>query len=78
MRDYYSLDVSGNRTFPIRRADQTFDSRLRPWYQAAISAEGPAWTEVYIAFTTGLPTSPPACPCMTDRASNCSGFVPPT
>ncbi len=54
-RDYYSLDVSGQRTFPIRRADKTFDARLRPWFHAAVSAEGPAWTPVYIAFTTGLP-----------------------
>ncbi len=54
-RDYYSLDVSGKRTFPLRRADKTFDARVRPWYYAAVSAEGPAWTPVYIAFTTGLP-----------------------
>lgn len=54
-RDYYSLDVSGHRTFPIRQANKTFDARLRPWYHVAASAEGPAWTPVYIAFTTGLP-----------------------
>lgn len=55
LRDYYSLDVTGNRTFPLRRADRTYDSRQRPWYHAAVSAEGPAWSDVYIAFTTGLP-----------------------
>jgi PAS domain S-box-containing protein len=55
LRDYYSLDISGRRTFKLRQADATFDARQRPWYYEAVTAQGPAWTDVYIAFSTGLP-----------------------
>jgi len=55
LRDYYSLDVSGSRTFPLFQADQPYDARQRPWYQRAVGAQGPTWTDIYIAFTTGLP-----------------------
>lgn len=55
LRDYYSLDVSGIRTFKLYQAEKTYDSRQRPWYGEAITAQGPAWTDVYIAFTTKLP-----------------------
>ncbi|MEO0455299.1 MAG: PAS domain S-box protein [Cyanobacteria bacterium P01_A01_bin.114] len=55
LRHYRSLDVVGLRTFKLSQATKPYDARLRPWYQAAIKAQGPAWTEVYIAFTTGLP-----------------------
>ncbi|MDJ0705665.1 MAG: response regulator [Leptolyngbyaceae cyanobacterium MO_188.B28] len=55
LRDYYGLDVRGNRTYRLYQASKRFDSRLRPWYNAALAAEGPAWSEVYLAFTTGLP-----------------------
>jgi len=54
-RDYYSLDVRGQRLHQLYRADRPFDSRQRPWYVAAVEAERPVWTDVYIAFTTGLP-----------------------
>ncbi|MEM9908752.1 MAG: PAS domain S-box protein [Cyanobacteria bacterium P01_D01_bin.44] len=55
LRDYFSLDVAGLRTFRVSQATKPYDARQRPWYQAAVSAQGPAWTDVYIAFTTGLP-----------------------
>jgi len=55
LRDYYLMDVNGDRTFLLRRADRPYDSRQRPWFQAALSAQTPIWTDVYIAFTTGLP-----------------------
>jgi PAS domain S-box-containing protein len=55
LRDNYSLDVSGRRTFQLEQATQPYDARQRPWYRAAISTQGPTWTDVYIAFTTGLP-----------------------
>jgi PAS domain S-box-containing protein len=55
LRDYYSLDISGRRTFKLEPATKPYDARQRPWYQAAISTQGPTWTDVYIAFTTGLP-----------------------
>lgn len=54
-REYYALNVLGNRTDFIRQIDAYFDARTRPWYQAAISAERSIWTDVYLAFTTGLP-----------------------
>lgn len=54
-RDYYSLDVQGNRMHWLYRADRPYDSRTRPWYRAAIETERAVWTDVYIAFTTGLP-----------------------
>jgi adenylate cyclase len=55
LRDYYSLDVRGSRQYFLYKADKRYDARERPWFKAAMSAEGPAWTDVYIAFTTGLP-----------------------
>lgn len=55
LRDYYSLDVAGKRTFKLSQATRPYDARQRPWYQAATSTQGPTWTDVYIAFTTGLP-----------------------
>jgi len=54
-RDYYSLDVQGSRMHWLYRADRPYDSRTRPWYRAAIETERASWTDVYIAFTTGLP-----------------------
>lgn len=54
-RDYYSLNVRGERTHWMRQANRPFDARQRPWYRAAVNAQRPTWTEVYIAFTTGLP-----------------------
>ncbi|MEM6591295.1 MAG: PAS domain S-box protein [Cyanobacteria bacterium P01_C01_bin.73] len=55
LRDYFSLDVAGLRTFKLFQATTPYDARQRPWYRAAISSQGPVWTDVYIAFTTGLP-----------------------
>lgn len=54
-RDYYSLNVRGSRMHWLYRADRQYDSRTRPWYRAALEVERPVWTDVYIAFTTGLP-----------------------
>ncbi len=54
-RDYYGLDVRGSRTFKLRTSDKQFDSRLRPWYSAALSAGGATWSDIYISFTTKLP-----------------------
>ncbi|MFG6098913.1 PAS domain S-box protein [Leptothoe sp. ISB3NOV94-8A] len=55
LRRYYSLDVRGERTNFLWQADTPYDSRQRPWYKAAALAERPQWTDIYIAFTTGLP-----------------------
>ena len=55
LREFYSLDVRGYRQHWQTQANKRYDSRERPWFTAALSAEGPAWTDVYLAFTTGLP-----------------------
>ena len=55
LRRYYGLDVRGERTNFLWQADAPYDSRQRPWYKAASLAERPQWTDIYIAFTTGLP-----------------------
>ncbi|NEZ63863.1 PAS domain S-box protein [Leptolyngbyaceae cyanobacterium CCMR0082] len=55
LRRYYGLDVRGERTNFLWQADTSYDSRQRPWYKAAALAERPQWTDIYIAFTTGLP-----------------------
>ena len=55
LRRYYSLDVRGERTHLLSQADEVYDSRQRPWFAAASQAEQPTWTDIYIAFTTGLP-----------------------
>lgn len=54
-RQYYTLNVRGQRTYFLRQLQTTFDARQRPWYLAATQAQRPVWTDVYIAFTTGLP-----------------------
>ncbi|MEO1507732.1 MAG: PAS domain S-box protein [Cyanobacteria bacterium J06633_23] len=55
LRRYYRLDIRGERTSFLWQADTPYDSRERPWYKAAALAERPQWTDIYIAFTTGLP-----------------------
>lgn len=55
LRQYYQLNVNGERTYLIRQTDKPYDSRQRPWFGSATSRGGPAWTDIYIAFTTGLP-----------------------
>ncbi|MEM7796774.1 MAG: PAS domain S-box protein [Cyanobacteria bacterium P01_C01_bin.118] len=55
LRQYYGLDIRGQRTRFLWQADTPYDSRQRPWYKAAALAERPQWTDIYIAFTTGLP-----------------------
>ena len=53
----YTTDQQGRRQRLIR-VNTTFDPRLRPWYQAAIKAKQPTWTEVYPYFSSvGLAVS---------------------
>lgn len=56
LRENYSLDVRGNRLHWLSQSTQTYDARTRPWFHRAISAESPVWTDVYLAFSTRLPT----------------------
>ena len=62
LRDFYSLDVAGDRAFQLNQAERPFDARQRPWYQGAVAAQRPIWTDVYVAFTTGLPNITAALP----------------
>lgn len=73
-RQYYSLNVLGDRTFFIRQVDRAFDARTRPWYQAAARTESPTWTDVYLAFTTGLPNITASTPVYYSRGRNLYGI----
>nr|MDJ0708401.1 adenylate/guanylate cyclase domain-containing protein [Leptolyngbyaceae cyanobacterium MO_188.B28] len=67
----YSLDVWGSRQHFAGQPNSTepFDSRMRPWFQAAIQADSPTWTEVYYAFTSHLPNITASLP-VYDRGGN--------
>ena len=73
LRDYYSLDVRGYRQHWVRQADERYDARTRPWFQAAITEEQPTWTDVYLAFTTGLPNVTASLPVYDDQGSQLLG-----
>ncbi len=56
MRQDFAFDEQGNRTEQIGTLEQPYDPRQRPWYKAA-QAEGKAvWSEIYLSFSTLLPT----------------------
>ncbi len=55
LREYYDLDTQGRRNSFLYQRDDPYDARQRPWYDAALRNNGPAWTDVYLAFTSGLP-----------------------
>lgn len=51
----YDLDNRGERMFFVEKL-RPYDPRVRPWYRAAFTAGRPIWSEVYLDFTSGLPT----------------------
>ncbi|MEB3211327.1 MAG: PAS domain S-box protein [Leptolyngbyaceae bacterium] len=53
---YYSLDNQGNEQRLLRAGSKPYDARVRPWYQAALGANGPTWSDIYLDFDTLLPT----------------------
>ncbi|MGD1942027.1 MAG: ATP-binding protein [Leptolyngbyaceae cyanobacterium] len=53
---YYGLDNQGQPTQLLRKNNKRFDARQRPWYIAAQTSGGPAWSEIYLDFDTQLPT----------------------
>lgn len=53
---YYALDNQGNQRYLIRQGTKAYDARVRPWYQAALEASGPTWSDIYLDFDTLLPT----------------------
>lgn len=50
----YALDSEGNATNLVRQSSRKYDSRNRPWYQAAIKAGKPTWSEIYLDFSTDV------------------------
>lgn len=66
---FYRLDAKGNRAQLARKDTRKFDSRQRPWYKAAVAAGRATWSEVYLDFTTQLPTVTASIPIYnTDRS----------
>jgi PAS domain S-box-containing protein len=56
LRQGFALDDRGNRTVPMGNFDKPFDPRVRPWYQAAKTAGEAVWSDIYLAFSTQIPT----------------------
>ena len=52
---YYKTDSQGNRLSFVAD-DGPYDPRQRPWYQAAVAAQRPTWSDIYLDFATFLPT----------------------
>jgi PAS domain S-box-containing protein len=73
LRQYYGLDVRGQRTYLLSQADKPYDSRQRPWYTAATSAQEYTWTDIYIAFTTKLPNITASVPVYDQLGNNLIG-----
>ena len=46
----YDVDELGNLASEPSR-DYEYDPRRRPWYEAAIAAQQPVWSDVYLGFT---------------------------
>ncbi|WP_413165634.1 adenylate/guanylate cyclase domain-containing protein [Capilliphycus salinus ALCB114379] len=51
----YRLDVRADRMYFIRELNP-YDPRIRPWYRAAQSSGQATWSEIYLDFTSQLPT----------------------
>ena len=52
---YYEDDAGRTVGRELARAGE-YDPRARPWYVAALAADGPVWTDVYTDFGTRTPT----------------------
>jgi signal transduction histidine kinase/class 3 adenylate cyclase/ActR/RegA family two-component response regulator len=48
---YYDTNKQGNSAGIVQVAPQ-FDPRVRPWYQAAVKAGKPTWSQIYHSFAT--------------------------
>ena len=53
---YYEADSFGNRSFLRSKGKETFDPRLRPWYEKAKLKRDQVWSDIYLDFNTQLPT----------------------
>ncbi|HEY9649586.1 MAG TPA: PAS domain S-box protein [Coleofasciculaceae cyanobacterium] len=47
----YAIAGSGNRGKLLRITPKQYDPRQRPWYQIAVKARQPIWSEIYTDFT---------------------------
>ncbi|HEY9597247.1 MAG TPA: PAS domain S-box protein, partial [Cyanophyceae cyanobacterium] len=47
----YAIAGSGNRSKRLRITYRKYDPRQRPWYQIAVKARQPTWSEIYTDFT---------------------------
>ncbi|KKD35701.1 adenylate/guanylate cyclase domain-containing protein [Limnoraphis robusta] len=51
----YRLDVRADRMYFIREVNP-YDPRVRPWYRAAKAEAQATWSEIYLDFTSQVPT----------------------
>lgn len=56
IRQDFAFDERGNRTEQIGSLEQPYDPRIRPWYKAAEGQSQAVWSEIYLSFSTLLPT----------------------
>ena len=69
-RQYYGLDEQGNRTEFIRtKTDQRYLPQERPWFKAAKETGAAAWSEIYLAFSSGLPNITASLPVYNDAGT---------
>ncbi|MCP2727700.1 ATP-binding protein [Limnofasciculus baicalensis] len=52
----YKLDADGNRLILNSKDEKIYDPRNRPWYKAAVAQKRPTWSDVYLDFTSLIPT----------------------
>jgi len=52
----YNVDREGRPTTLHKDSGAIYDPRQRPWYQKAQKTGRPVWSDIYLAFSTGLPT----------------------
>jgi diguanylate cyclase (GGDEF)-like protein len=52
--NYYQTDPQGQRQQLVKTENhRQYDPRKRPWYQQAVAAQEPIWTDIYAGFTPG-------------------------
>ena len=69
-RKYYGLDEQGNRTEFIRtKDDQRYLPQDRPWFKAAKETGAAVWSEIYLAFSSGLPNITASLPVYDDAGT---------
>ncbi len=52
---FYRLDVRANQMYFLREL-RPYDPRVRPWYRAAKAVGRSTWSEIYLDFSSQLPT----------------------